>query len=70
MPARAPRLAPLGAAALVLAGLAQAQAPAPQMPANIDKLKQFKVSGTDLNIPPVPQEGRKADAIRKNLEKV
>ena len=70
MPARAPRLAPLGAAALVLAGLAQAQAPAPQMPANIDKLKQFKVSGTDLNIPPVPQEGRKADAIRKNLERV
>jgi len=70
MPARAPRLAPFGAAALVLAGLAQAQAPAPQMPANIDKLKQFKVSGTDLNIPPVPQEGRKADAIRKNLEKV
>jgi len=71
MPARAPRLAPLGAAAaLVLAGLAQAQAPTPQMPANIDKLKQFKVSGTDLNIPPVPQEGRKADAIRKNLEKV
>lgn len=71
MPARAPRLAPLGAAiALVLAGLAHAQAPAPQMPANLDKLKQFKVSGTDLNIPPVPQEGRKADAIRKNLEKV
>ena len=70
MPARAPRLAPLGAAALVLAGLAHAQAPAPQMPANIDKLKQFKVSGTDLNIPPVPQEGRKADAIRKNLERV
>ena len=71
MPARAPRLAPLGAAAaFVLAGLAQAQAPAPQMPANIDKLKQFKVSGTDLNIPPVPQEGRKADAIKKNLERV
>jgi glucose/arabinose dehydrogenase len=36
----------------------------------IDKLKQFKVSGTDLNIPPVPQTGRKADAIRENLKRV
>jgi len=70
MPARAPRLAPLGAAALVLAGLAHAQAPAPQMPANIDKLKQFKVSGTDLNIPPVPQEGRNANALRENLKRI
>ncbi|MBI2081151.1 MAG: sorbosone dehydrogenase, partial [candidate division NC10 bacterium] len=31
---------------------------------NLEKLKQFKVSGTDLNIPPVPQTGRHADAIR------
>jgi glucose/arabinose dehydrogenase len=37
---------------------------------NIEKLKQFKVSGTDLNIPPVPQEGRNADAIRENLKRV
>jgi glucose/arabinose dehydrogenase len=39
-------------------------------PANIDKLKQMKVSGTDLNIPPVPQSGKSADAIRANLKKV
>ena len=38
--------------------------------ANLEKLKQFKVSGTDLNIPPVPQTGRNADAIRANLKKV
>jgi glucose/arabinose dehydrogenase len=37
---------------------------------NLEKLKQFKVSGTDLNIPPVPQAGKNADAIRENLKKV
>ncbi|RZU02303.1 PQQ-dependent sugar dehydrogenase [Rivibacter subsaxonicus] len=37
---------------------------------NIDKLKQMKVSGTDLNIPPVPQTGKNADAIRENLKRV
>jgi glucose/arabinose dehydrogenase len=44
--------------------------PAAQAQQNIDKLKQFKVSGTDLNIPPVPQEGKNADAIRANLKRV
>lgn len=51
------------AAMATLAGTTAAQQ-------NIEKLKQFKVSGTDLNIPPVPQSGRNADAIRKNLERV
>lgn len=37
---------------------------------NLEKLKQFKVSGTDLNIPPVPQEGKNADAIRENLKRI
>jgi glucose/arabinose dehydrogenase len=37
---------------------------------NIEKLKQFKVSGTDLNIPVVPQEGRNAAAIRENLKRI
>ena len=37
---------------------------------NIEKLTQFKVSGTDLNIPPVPQSGRNADAIRNNLRNI
>ena len=43
---------------------ASAQAP------NIDKLKQMKVSGTDLNIPPVLQTGPNATAIRENLKRV
>ncbi len=51
------------AASLALGAAAQA-------PANLDKLKQFKVSGTDLNIPPVPQEGRNAAAIGENLKRV
>jgi glucose/arabinose dehydrogenase len=37
---------------------------------NIEKLKQMKVSGTDLNIPPVPQTGKNADAIKENLKRV
>ena len=37
---------------------------------NIEKLKQMKVSGTDLNIPPVPQGGANAAAIRENLKRV
>ena len=50
------------AAALALPALAQ--------PTNIEKLKQMKVSGTDLHIPPVPQTGTNADAIRDNLKRV
>ena len=58
------RIAMAVAAAITLAGptLAVAQ--------NIEKLKQFKVSGTDPNIPVVPQGGRNADAIRENLTRV
>ncbi len=44
--------------------------PATEAQQNIEKLKQFKVSGTDLNIPPVPQSGRNADAIRNNLRNI
>jgi glucose/arabinose dehydrogenase len=49
-----------------LAAGALAQAPKD----NMANLKQMKVSGTDLNIPVVPQEGRKADAIRANLKQI
>jgi len=52
--------------AATFAPLAGAQAPNQ----NIEKLKQFKVSGTDLTIPPVPQSGPNADAIRANLRHV
>jgi glucose/arabinose dehydrogenase len=37
---------------------------------NLEKLKQFKVSGTDPNIPTVPQTGANADAIRANLQRI
>ena len=44
------------AAALAAVGPTQAQP-------NLEKLKQFKVSGTDLNIPVVPQTGKNADRV-------
>lgn len=37
---------------------------------DVENLKKFKVSGTDLNIPPVPQTGKVADAIQANLKRV
>ena len=55
--------------ALAAGGLALgAAAQAPKD--NMSNLKQMKVSGTDLTIPPVPQEGKNADAIRNNLKRV
>jgi glucose/arabinose dehydrogenase len=57
------------AAATLLALLALPLGPV-QAQANIDKLKQFKVATTDLNIPVVPQTGRNADAIKENLKRI
>src|SRR5690348_5378612 len=37
---------------------------------NIEKLKQMKVSGTDPNIPTVPQTGKNADQLRENLKRI
>ena len=37
---------------------------------NIEKLKSMKVSGTDPNLPLVPQSGANADAIRANLKHI
>jgi len=55
--------------ALALAGMALG-AHAQAGKDNLATLKQMKVSGVDLNIPPVPQEGRNADAIRANLKSI
>ena len=52
------------AAALMVSGAALAQAP------NIENLKQMKVSGVDPNMPPVPQDGKNAAALRENLKRV
>ena len=60
------------AAALAVGGLAvgSAFAQSGADAKNLSALKQFKVATTDLNIPVVPQEGRNADAIRANLQRV
>jgi glucose/arabinose dehydrogenase len=42
----------------------------PSGPDNLDKLKEFRVSGTNLTIPSVSQTGKNADAIRENLKKI
>src|SRR2546428_8582687 len=60
------RIAQVGGV-LVLAVAASFAGPALGQAPNLEKLKQMKVSGTDLNIPPVPQTGANADAIRENL---
>ena len=62
------RLAIALALSTALAALPAAAQPA--KPDNLSTLKQFKVASTDLNIPPVPQTGRHADAIKENLKKV
>ena len=37
---------------------------------NIEKLKQMRASGTDPNIPSIPQTGKNADALRENLKRI
>jgi glucose/arabinose dehydrogenase len=59
-----------GCGVLAFAIAAAFSAPAFSQPQNIEKLKQMKVSGTDPNLPTVPQTGANADAIRANLKRV
>jgi glucose/arabinose dehydrogenase len=61
-------LAGLTSSVLGLAGTAHAQTAT--APTNLQKLQQFKVATTDLNIPVVPQSGANANAIRENLKRV
>jgi hypothetical protein len=37
---------------------------------NLDRLQQFRTTGTAMQMETVPQEGRRADALRRNLERV
>ncbi len=37
---------------------------------NLDRLGQFRTTGTSMQIETVPQEGRRADALRRNLESI
>jgi glucose/arabinose dehydrogenase len=55
--------------ALVLAWAASAHAQAPTA-GNLEKLSDFKTTGTPMDIPQVPQTGAKADAIKKNLARI
>ena len=53
-------------AALATAGLATSALGQ----SSLEKMKQMRVATTDLNLPVVPQTGKRADAIRNNLRKV
>jgi glucose/arabinose dehydrogenase len=64
------RIAPVMTALVAVAALASPPAGAQAKADNLATLKQFKVATTDLNIPPVEQAGRNADAIRENLKRV
>jgi glucose/arabinose dehydrogenase len=52
------------AVALLVASQAQGQTP------NIENLKQMKLSGVDPSLPPVPQDGKNAAALRDNLKRI
>jgi glucose/arabinose dehydrogenase len=60
-------LALAGSLAALTAHAALAQAPSA---GNLEKLSEFKTTGTAMDIPQVPQGGAKADAIRKNLARI
>jgi glucose/arabinose dehydrogenase len=60
----------LGAVSLVVFACPALAQPAPQAPTgNLERLGAFQSTGT-VEPKPIPQEGRKADAIRRNLQKV
>src|SRR4029077_6670436 len=57
------------ASALVLAWPSWASAQAPTA-GNLEKLSDFKTTGTPMDIPQVPQTGAKAETIKKNLARI
>jgi glucose/arabinose dehydrogenase len=57
------RAAALAAAAFALPALAQAQG-------TLEKLSDFKVTGASLDVPTIPQDGPKAESIKKVLSKI
>ena len=54
----------MAAIACLAASTAFAQSP------NIENLKQMHLSGVDPSMPPVPQGGKNADALRENLKRI
>ena len=77
-PAQPPAVAPGGAAPGEAPPSARPPQPGPVPNAqgggaqggNLDRLKQFRTTGTAMQIETVPQEGRRADALRRNLERI
>src|SRR5215510_3228793 len=55
------------AATALLAHPALAQQPTA---GNLEKLSEFKTTGTPIEIPQIPQTGAKAEAIKKNLARI
>ena len=47
-------------------GVSRARAAAADARGNLEKLSEFKTTGTPMDIPQIPQTGAKADAIKKN----
>jgi glucose/arabinose dehydrogenase len=57
----------IAALAVGLVSTAQAQTP---NPGNLERLSEFKTTGTPMDIPTIPQTGSKADAIKKTLTRI
>ena len=57
----------MSALAIAIASSAFAQAPSA---GNLEKLSNFKTTGTPLEIPEIPQTGAKAEAIKKSLSRI
>jgi glucose/arabinose dehydrogenase len=64
------RGAAIAAAVLCAWGPAASAQPAGSAPANLEKLQQFKATGTPLEIEKVPQTGEAADSIKKSLSRI
>ena len=53
--------------AVLAAGPVMAQQPSA---GNLEKLSEFKTTGTPIDIPTIPQTGAKAEAIKKTLARI
>jgi hypothetical protein len=59
------------ASAIAIAALAAGPALAQQPTAgNLEKLSEFKTTGTPIEIPHIPQAGAKAEAIKRTLARI
>ena len=63
------KILPLGLAAAALVAVDPALGQQPTA-GNLEKLSEFKTTGTPIDIPQVPQTGAKAEAIKKNLARI